>query len=123
MPFDSLTLAAVAREISDTVQGDRVQSIHQPDDRTILLTFSRKQRLLFSAHPEDGRVHLAGHDSPRPLQPPAFCMLLRKYLEGARLRSVLQPEFDRVLEVEFGGPAPATLIAEIMGRHSNLLLR
>lgn len=124
MPYDSLTLAAVAREVSDRLTGDRVSAVHQPEPLTLILTFSRKQRLLLCADPEYARVHFASRDLPRPPAPPAFCMLIRKHLEGARLTALRQPHFDRVLELDFRhGEETTTLVAEIMGRHSNIVLR
>lgn len=57
-----------------------------------------------------------------------FCMLLRKHLTGARLREVVQPDFERVMVLifdardEFGEPCEKRLIAELMGRHSNIIL-
>ncbi|HET6383602.1 MAG TPA: NFACT family protein [Armatimonadota bacterium] len=124
MPFDSLSLAAITREISDTLVGDRIQSIHQPESLTLILTFSRKRRLLISAHPDFARAYFCSHALPHPAQPPAFCMLLRKHLEGARLKSAQQSRFDRILELEFiRSEGAMTLVAELMGRHSNIMLR
>ncbi|MCA1596433.1 MAG: NFACT family protein [Chloroflexi bacterium] len=124
MPYDSLTLAAVKQDISLRLWGDRVSAVHQPEPLTLILTFSRKQRLLLSADPEYARLHFSSRDLPRPPVPPAFCMLLRKHLEGARLADLRQPHFDRVLEMDFRQAGETTtLVVEIMGRHSNIVLR
>ena len=124
MPFDSLVLSAIAAEVTEAFVGDRVKTVQAIDPLTIAIVFSRKRRLLISAHAEDARAHLLRRDGSRQPQPPMFCMLLRKYLEDSRLRAVRQPSFDRILELDFvRGEASVTLVAEIMGRHSNILLR
>ena len=81
--------------------------------------------LLLSSHPHHARVHLTRRRYRRPEQPPPFCMLLRKYLTGARISAVFQPHLERILMLHFEaheGLPPVKLIAEIMGRRSNLLL-
>ncbi|MCF0146365.1 MAG: fibronectin/fibrinogen-binding protein, partial [Eubacterium sp.] len=63
-----------------------------------------------------------------PLTAPNFCMLLRKYIGGGHLLSVSQPGLERVIELEIerrdemGDLRRWKLIAEIMGKHSNLIL-
>ncbi|MDQ2731876.1 MAG: NFACT family protein, partial [Armatimonadota bacterium] len=124
MPYDSLVLSAVTAELQESLLNDRVNTVQQPDALTVAISFGRKGRLLLSAHPEYARVHLSITRLPKLPQPPGFCMLLRKYLEESRLRSIRQPHFDRVLELEFTrGEEPVWLVAELMGRHSNLFLR
>ena len=64
-----------------------------------------------------------------PKQPPMLCMLLRKYLCGGRVLAVRRIAGDRILEIdisnlsELGDPVTRTLVVEIMGRHSNIILR
>ncbi|MEG0766658.1 MAG: NFACT RNA binding domain-containing protein, partial [Clostridia bacterium] len=86
-------------------------------------------RLLLSASASQARVHLTYQSKPNPMEPPMFCMLLRKHLQGGRLLAVRQIGGDRVLEIdiengdELGVLSVRTLVAELMGRHSNLILR
>src|SRR5262249_47746299 len=85
--------------------------------------------LLASAHPQFARLHLIGQ-KPRKLvaEPPALVMLLRKYLEGARVCEVRQPQWERLVEIGFArgarGIVPGTtwLVVEVMGQLSNLIL-
>ena len=57
-----------------------------------------------------------------------FCMLLRKYLIGARILSIKQPAHERILKLELetrdelGLEGHKTLIAELIGRSANLIL-
>ncbi len=134
MAFDSFVLHAVKTELENQIVQNplKVQRVIQPNAVTLLLEF-RGQRpaakaLFFSIHPGSSRLHLTSRHYPRPSTPPAFCMLLRKHLGGGRLVSVEQPPLERMLYLHFlatneqGREAPKTLVAEIMGRHSNLIL-
>ncbi len=127
MSYDTLTMTAVAEELQD-LTGARVQRVIQPRREEIILSLyhaGKECGLLLSAHPHRARVHLTLRRYPLPEQPPPFCMLLRKYLTGARILSITQPRLERVLALHFeaheGMPA-VKLIAEIMGRRSNIVL-
>jgi predicted ribosome quality control (RQC) complex YloA/Tae2 family protein len=133
MQTDALTLAAVADELTQATLGARVEDVIQPTPQSLaLLLYSQgmKRWLVVSAHPQLANMHLAA-SRPRKLvnEPPAFVMLLRKHLEGARLTAIRQPRWERVIELSFarGGPgsgmAPVWLTAELMGRQSNVILR
>ncbi|HEU0028301.1 MAG TPA: NFACT family protein [Ktedonobacterales bacterium] len=131
--LDALTLAALADELQSVLVGARVDDVIQPTPHSIALQLwggGRNRWLIVSAHPQLARVHLTG-EKPRKLaaEPPPFVMLLRKHLEGARLVAVRQPPWERVIELGFGrgaeaaaGAASSWLIAEIMGRYSNIIL-
>jgi predicted ribosome quality control (RQC) complex YloA/Tae2 family protein len=53
---------------------------------------------------------------------------MRRYLQGAVIQGIEQINFDRLLQIEFinaqrlGPESRCTLVAEVMGRHSNVLL-
>ena len=88
----------------------------------------QSHRLLLSAHPVFGRIQLTQTTFENPAQPSTFIMVLRKYLQGALIESIEQVENDRIVEMtvsnknEIGDHIQATLIIEIMGKHSNILL-
>lgn len=88
----------------------------------------QSHRLLLSAHPVFGRIQLTQTTFENPSQPSTFIMVLRKYLQGALIESIEQVENDRIVEMtvsnknEIGDHIQATLIIEIMGKHSNILL-
>jgi predicted ribosome quality control (RQC) complex YloA/Tae2 family protein len=131
--LDALTLAALADELRSALGGARVDDVIQPTPHSIALQLwggGRNRWLIVSAHPQLARIHLTA-EKPRKLaaEPPPFVMLLRKHLEGARLVAVRQPRWERVIELGFGrgpeaaaGAASTWLIAEIMGRYSNIIL-
>ncbi len=129
MLFDSLTLAAVRDELGRTLVGGKVEKITQHDALEIVLRFyhaGHKHDLLLSCDPQDARAHLTLQRRDNPPTPLAFCSVLRKHLDGAWLSDVSMPLGfgERVLHLHLKATdgAPYTLIAEIMGKHSNLLL-
>ncbi|ACA59808.1 Rqc2 family fibronectin-binding protein [Candidatus Desulforudis audaxviator] len=131
MPYDGLVLAAVCRELEAKLAGSRIQRVQQPEKLTLVLQFrtpGMTYHLLLSAHPQQARVHLTGERLENPLSPPLFCSVCRKHLEGGRVEAFIQPGFERVLQLavlsrdELGRESKKLLIAEIMGRHSNLVL-
>lgn len=132
MPFDGVTLGFVARELREKLIGGRVDRVSQPErDEIHLLIRSQGEnlRLLLCAGANAARVHLTASAKPNPMEPPMLCMLLRKYLQGGRVTDVRRVNGDRILEIdvealdELGELKTRTLIAEIMGRHSNIILR
>lgn len=126
--YDWTAMAAVAAELRAEALGARVERIYQHERLEVLLHLHRGGRrfaLLLSAHPDLSRVHLTTREYRNPPHPPPFCMLLRKYLIGGRLESLRQQAGERFLELSFTPPEgrrPVTLVAEIMGRRSNVLL-
>lgn len=131
MSFDGLMLAGVTAEVAATIAGARVNKVYQPGDHEIVLHLwgrAANHKLLLSAHPQHARLHLTELSFENPPTPPAFCMLLRKHLEGSRLLSIEQPEWERVAVLRFSGtdelglPSERVLIAETMGRSSNIVL-
>ena len=121
--FDSVVLAAIAREIGALV-GSRVGRVTQPDVEEVAIELRGRTApvsLLLSIHARWGRVHLIERLAGGELS--TFGQLLRSRLEGARLTAVHQTPFERVLRLAFdtlGGSVD--LVAEIMGRHSNLIV-
>lgn len=126
MYFDALTTAAMADELAGALAGGRVQEIVLVDDLSLGLEVyaaHRRRYLLLSAQPDQGRVQLLEEKARRgPERPLPLLLLLRRRLRGARLERVTQPGFERILRFEFVGPeGPLALVAEIMGRRSNLI--
>lgn len=131
MPFDGLFLQQVCQELNQKLQGGRIDKIYQPEKELIVLHISQpgtRYRLLLCANAENNRSHLTEATWVNPTMPPVFCMVLRKHLEGARITEFQQPGLDRVLEMrvkardELGQPVVKSLLCEIMGRHSNIIL-
>ena len=131
MSFDGFFLHHMIEELRTELLNGRIQKINQPFDQELVLQIRsnrKSHRLLLSAHPVFGRIQLTESTFENPAQPSTFIMVLRKYLQGAVIESIEQIENDRIVEItvsnknEIGDHIQATLIIEIMGKHSNILL-
>lgn len=131
MSFDGFFLHHMVEELRRELVNGRIQKINQPFEQELVLQIrSNRQshRLLLSAHPVFGRIQLTQTTFENPSQPSTFIIVLRKYLQGALIESIEQVENDRIVEMtvsnknEIGDHIQATLIIEIMGKHSNILL-
>lgn len=132
MPMDGVMLGFVARELDEKLRDGRIDRIIQPERDEIHLIIraqGENRRLVLCASPNGARVHLSTHAKTGPMEPPVFCMLLRKHLGGGRVLAVRRVAGDRILEIdvsalsELGDMETRTLVVEIMGRHSNIILR
>jgi predicted ribosome quality control (RQC) complex YloA/Tae2 family protein len=130
MAFDAISVRAAIQEIRDDLCGGFVDKIYQSEKDELMFYFRTRKgarRLLLSAAPEFPRLALTEQTRQNPQSPPMFCMLLRKYLSGAKLVSVEQLGFERVADFTFSGyselgdPSVKHLIVEIMGRYSNII--
>ena len=131
MAFDAGMVRALALEIDREIAGARIEKINQPekDEVSLLLhTVNGKKRLVLSASANNPRFYLTERQKENPQTPPAFCIILRKQLSGARIVSVNQLGFERAVVIELlshddmGYSEKRYLIAEIMGRYSNIIL-
>ena len=131
MPFDGIVLKGVVAELNSLLAGGRIEKIFQTErDEIVLLchAFSTHYRLLISASPANPRIHLTTEKKNNPVIAPPFCMVLRKYLQGAKILGVRQNGYDRVVTLtaetrnDMGDLEEKQLVVEIMGRHSNVIL-
>lgn len=129
--LDGIFLSLLKNEIEKELLETRVDKIYQPSRDEILITFRTfdgVKKLMLSAKADCARIHLTKQYAENPKKPPMLTMLLRKHLSGARLKSVEQDGFERILTLlfdatnELGDPVKFRLIIEIMGRYSNIIL-
>ncbi len=130
MPFDACMLYCITNEINNVASGGRIEKIYQPERDEIILQMRTRdggKRLLINAGSNNPRICFTTVQKENPMQAPMFCMLLRKHLTGALLSSVEQIDFERVAKLTFetrdemGFECKKYLIAEIMGKYSNLI--
>lgn len=130
MAFDACLLSALVNEINSTAQGGRIEKIYQPERDEIILQMRTNEggkRLLINVGSNNPRMCFTEINKENPMQAPMFCMLLRKHLTGALLSSVEQMEFDRVAKLTFntrdelGFDCRKYIVAELMGKYSNLI--
>ncbi len=142
MYVDAITIAAIADEWRKLLIGARIDTIIQPTEHAIALQCyapnkqdaqgqgGQNRWLYLSAHPQLARAHITAL-KPQKIasEPPPFVMLLRKHIEGARIELIVQPRWERVVEIVAGyrgGPDGEErrhfrIIVEIMGRMSNIV--
>jgi predicted ribosome quality control (RQC) complex YloA/Tae2 family protein len=130
MAFDAAMLRCVVQEINSVGAGGRIEKIYQPERDEIVLqmrTLQGGKRLLINAGANNPRISFTSIQKENPLQAPMFCMLLRKHLTGALLLCIEQFSFERAVKITFntrdemGYECKKYLIAEIMGKYSNLI--
>lgn len=128
MPLDAVCLSGIVRELRESILGLRIEKIQQPSRDQVVLTLRGSRKLLLCAGASQARVHLTAVARENPAAPPMFCMLLRKHLTGGRLSAIEQPALERAVVLtidivdELGEPGRRKLVAECMGRYSNLIL-
>ena len=128
--MDAFLVKRVVSELVPVLRGAVVSKVHQPQEREIVLTLwtgREEKRLLLSAHPELCRIHLSTRRAPNPPSPPQFCQFLRRHLEGMRVETLTAAPFDRLVRIDFVSLRPdalharTALLAELYGRHANLI--
>lgn len=130
MAFDAGMLACAVAEIGSTALGGRIEKIYQPERDEIIIqlrTTLGGRRILINAGSNNPRVGYSALPKENPAVPPMFCLLLRKRLGGGKLTSVEQLGFERVVRFgfesrdEMGFECKKYLVAEVMGKYSNLI--
>lgn len=131
MPYDGIMIRAVTKELSETCTSGKINKIHQPKSHDIVMNLrcgGENHKLILSANPSFPRIHFTNETFENPLEPPMFCMLLRKHCEGGVIESIRQVDMERIIHIdiktrdELGDWTVRRLVVEIMGRHSNIIL-
>lgn len=131
MSLDGAFLHIACNELQPLV-GARVDKVYQPSREEIVVSLRTYRdggkKIVLSANSVSARVNLTTAAFENPQQPPMFCMLLRKHLSGGRLMAIRQDGLERIVSLDFectneiGDIVTNSLVAEIMGRHSNIIL-
>ncbi|EGQ3759051.1 DUF814 domain-containing protein [Staphylococcus pseudintermedius] len=130
MAFDGMFTRKMVEDLQFLVSG-RIHKINQPENDTIIMVIRQQRQnhqLLLSIHPNFARIHLTTKKYDNPFEPPMFARVFRKHLEGGRILAIRQIGNDRRIEMdveskdEIGDTIHRTVILEIMGKHSNLIL-
>ncbi|MDF2613608.1 MAG: Fibronectin-binding domain protein [Clostridia bacterium] len=131
MALDGIVLANIIYELDTLLVNGRIDKIYQIEKEDILLSVRNNgtsYKLLLTANSNYPRLHLSLLAKNPSLEPPMFCMMLRKHLSGGRILKIEQPDFERIVKIhieatnELGDKEIKYLIIEIMGRHSNIML-
>lgn len=130
MSLDGTVVKNLVYEINNRVNGGRIDKIYQDDSNNLLINIraNGKRERLFISISGSPRMYFSEELFDSPQNPPAFCMLLRKHLENNQILSVNQYKMDRIVEIhvksrdELGLYSEKSLIIELMGKHSNVIL-
>lgn len=131
MALDGIFIHSIVEELKNYLLNGRVDKINQPEKDEIILSIKNERKtykLLISASSVFPKIHLTKISKQNPMQPPLFCMVLRKHLNTGKIIDIRQLDTDRVLFIDFessdelGFNSIYTLVVEIMGRHSNVSL-
>ena len=135
--IDYLTLQKFFEENIDFIIGARLQKIQQPTRRDFIFQLrnnGESRKLYININPQFYHLTFINKENEErrgltiPKQPPMFCMLLRKYLEGCKISDACTIDGERVLELhfetmdEFSQRRSLCLCIELMGKHSNVIL-
>ena len=132
MAFDGIITNAIVNELNNNILLSKVEKIYMPTKNDIVLAFHsanrEKLKLLISIDPSNARFHFTSIQRENPEKAPQFCMVLRKYLQGAKLLEIKQYGLDRVVSIlfeninELGDKTNYFLYIELMGKYSNIIL-
>lgn len=130
MAYDGLFTKKMVESLQNLVSG-RIHKINQPENDTIIMVVRQNRKnhqLLLSIHPSFSRLQITDKKYDNPFNPPMFARVFRKHLEGGFIEIIRQVGNDRRVEIdikskdEIGDTMHRTIILEIMGKHSNLIL-
>ena len=129
MAFDGITLNAVVNELQ-ILKGAKVNSINQPDKNSIVISVYNGNNFAINidTSANNYRIHLTTHSRKNPLNALNFCMCLRKQLNRAKIDSIYMKDLERICYIKFStynemnDLVSKTLIIELMGKYSNIIL-
>ena len=131
MAYDGIITYAITKELGDKITSGKIEKVYQPGSEELLILIHTRNgnvRLFISCNSQSARVCLTTGTYVNPQQPPTFCMLLRKHLQGGRITEIRQKDSERIIEIdieaqnEMGFSVSRRLIVEIMSKHSNIVL-
>ena len=106
MSLDGIAIRALVDELKYQLTGGRVDKVQQPNPNSIVLTIrqpGKNHRLFITINPQSARFNLIETTKTNPQQPPLFCMVLRKHIDGSKLIDIKQQGLERVVHFIFEG--------------------
>lgn len=131
MSLDGFSMRPLTRELDTALAGGRIDKITQPNKQSIILSVRQPGQnflLHISINSQNPSAHLLKKNLENPPEPPVFCMVLRKQIETGRIAKVHQHGLDRLLLIDIDSLAAGgrivtkTLVLELMGKYSNIIL-
>lgn len=131
MAFDGIVCSAVVAELNTLISEGKINKIFEPNKNEIIIgIYSKGKNLALNINidPVNYRINLTTHSKPNPKNVYNFCMVLRKHLRSGTIKKVYMKELDRIIYIdidcynELNDHITKTLIIELMGKHSNIIL-
>ena len=130
MAFDGIVTKSITKELKNII-GYKIDKVYEPDKNTVTLGLYGKSSnlmLLMCISSNNCRISLTSHSQKNPSTAPNFCMLLRKYLIGLKIKNIYTIDLERIVFIDLENnenpnkPICRKLIIELMGKHSNIIL-
>lgn len=130
MNLEGIALYALTDYLKQKITGSRIYKIGMPSAHVVYFSLKRERdtiHLIMDVNGGSPSVRIVTSAPYNPQEPPAFCMLLRKYLEEGKITQVRQYGLDRVIELEIsllgrtGRIITRQIIIELTGKNANLV--
>ena len=130
MAFDGIVTKSIVKELKNII-GYKIDKVYEPEKNTVILGLYGKSlnlMLLMCISSTNYRLHLTTQKQKNPSTAPNFCMLLRKYLIGLKIKNIYTVDLERIVFIDLENnenpnkPICRKLIIELMGKHSNIIL-
>lgn len=131
MAFDGIVTKAVVSELNTCLINGKINKIFEPNKNEILLGIysgGKNYCLNISIDSVNYRIHLTTNSKPNPQNVLNFCMVLRKHLTGGTIKRIYSNGLERIVFIdidvynELNDLITKTLVVELMGKHSNIIL-
>ena len=130
MAFDGIVTKKITDELKNIINY-KIDKIYEPDKNTLIIGLYGKGKnlaLLLCISSVNCRMHLTTHQQQNPISAPNFCMLLRKHINGYKIKNISSIDLERIVFIDLENNENPNktinkrLIVELMGKHSNIIL-
>jgi predicted ribosome quality control (RQC) complex YloA/Tae2 family protein len=131
MAYDGLVNYSIVNELKNKIINGKIDKIYEPNFDEIILEIycsGNKYSLNFNINSMYYRANLTKKSKQNPTQAPNFCMTLRKYLQNTHITNIYTKNLERIIFLDLEGYnkskdfSKKTLIVELMGKYSNIIL-
>lgn len=135
--FDALTLKLFEQENRDFFLGAKIQKVQQPNRHELIFNMRKNgetKKFYINFNPNFYHICFMSSENETkrnisiPKTAPMFCMLLRKYIQNAKIINIEVPKYERIFEIyfeyydELNEKSQLCLAIELMGKYSNVIL-
>ena len=131
MAFDGFVIHSIINELNTCLIDGKINKIFEPNKNELILGIysnAKNYALYISIDSNNYRLHLTTSSRPNPYNALNFCMFLRKHIMGYKIKSITSSNLERIVLIKLEGfnelndKISKTLIIELMGKHSNIIL-